>query len=105
MLCLDSNKLSTGCDGIPNVIYKTCSMSLSRTCSIFVYKQLLSPGVEVTQNLPNPKEILLVENYRPISLLCSISKIFEAAVLEKIAPFIHAKHRRLQGQAGTRPKI
>ena len=97
MLCLDSNKLSTGCDGIPNVIYKTCADSLYEPIS-HLFNLCLQTGYfpqewKLHKICPIPKKgnLLLVENYRPISLLCSISKIFEAAVLEKIAPFIHPK--------------
>ena len=41
--------------------------------------------------IPKKGDPLLVHNYRPISLLCVLSKVFEKAVYDQIISFIHPK--------------
>ena len=44
------------------------------------------------------------KNYRPISLTCVGSKIFEAAIKAVLVPFLDEKHLLSEKQPGFRPK-
>ena len=77
------NKTSYGLDGVSNVILKNLSTSLLAPLTILINRSLqtgIFPDCFKTaliKPLYKSKENDLIENYRPISLLSVISKIFE----------------------------
>ena len=75
---LDSSKAS-GCDCIPVVVLKNCEPELSYMC----LKKSCFPNWKVSLValvLKNVGERSTAENYRPISLLFVVSKVFEKLV-------------------------
>lgn len=88
---LDCSK-ALGPDLIPTIIYKRCYSSLSQSMTI-LFNLSLATGV-----IPNEWKTALVipvfkkgdkasiSNYRPISLLCIISKILERCIYNHIYP-------------------
>jgi len=93
-LCaLDTSK-AYGCDGISPLILKSCSTALldsifhlTSTC----YGTLTFPDDwKVHKIIPIPKKAdsSEVNNFRPISLLCIVSKILESIVFKKIISFV-----------------
>ena len=91
---LDPNKAS-GCDGINPKLLKYCSTS--STEPIFhLFKLSLNVEYKIPDEwkvhkiTPVPKKGNLydVTNYRPISLLCIISKVLESIVFEKVFNFV-----------------
>lgn len=90
---LDKNK-GAGCDNIPPYFLASCAKSLSLPLTILFRKSLNDctfPSVwKQAQIVPIHKKgsKSAIENYRPISILCTISKIFEKVIFDKIYPFI-----------------
>ena len=93
LVTLDTTK-AMGCDGIPLLILKHAATALvdpihhlfnlcisqsslpSEWCS-----HLITP-------IPKSGDRSNIENYRPISLLCSISKVLEKIIFDKVSDFI-----------------
>ena len=90
---LKKNKKSTGYDGISNEILKCCSpviepylteaFNASIQCGIFpdCLKVAKVTALHKKGDKTNP------ENYRPISLLPSFSKVFEKKLLKRMTKF------------------
>ena len=93
---------SPGCDSIDSVILKNCAISLYEPVSYLFNQSLQSQQFpdewKVHKICPIPKkgDLLLVQNYRPISLLCILSKVMERAILDVITPFVYPKISRNQ---------
>lgn len=91
---LDSNK-ATGPDNIGPKILKQCATSITQPIHYNNFNLTLSYGMipkewKIHQIVPVFKsgDKSLVQNYRPISLLCNISKILEHIINNKIILFV-----------------
>ena len=86
-----TNKAS-GFDGIVNIILKNLSETLSKSLYLlfrtFINKRLFPTYWKTSQVAPifKEKNKASVECYRPISLLCSASKVFEKIIFDNIYP-------------------
>ena len=85
---------ATGVDGIGPRILKSCSCALSEPLFHLFQVSLLSAQLpsEWTIHRISPifksGERSLVSNYRPVSLLCSVSKVLESLVYDKVVDFL-----------------
>ena len=86
---LDETK-ATGPDGIGNKILRACSYSLCEPLT-YIFKRSLNVGEFPTlwkssNIVPIFKQgdASLISNYRPVSLLCCVSKVFEKIVYERL---------------------
>ena len=81
------NKSSSGCDGLSNTMVK----SLKNELYMLIINQMLHTGIypnafKIAKIIPIFKkgDPSLLTNYRPISLLPTLSKIFEHAIFTKL---------------------
>ena len=102
---LQLNK-SNGPDNFGNIIFKFCSASLSKSL-VLLFQTMSNKGKfpsiwKISQITPICKEGSKAEVncYRPISLLCCVSKIFEKVIYDKI--YYHCRHRLNKIQFGFR---
>ena len=90
---LDSNK-ATGPDNIGPKILKQCDTSITQPIhylfNLTLSYSMISKEWKIHQIVPVFKsgDKSLVQNYRPISLLCNISKILEHIINNKIILFV-----------------
>ena len=103
-------KSSSGHDGISTKLLKTVKNSLLTPITIIV-NQMINTGI-----FPDNLKIAKVNpvykkdddrqftNYRPISLLSSISKIFEKVIFKQLYNYFHEKHLFYSSQYGFREK-
>ena len=83
---------ASGFDGIGNIILKNRSETLSKLLYLlfrtFINKRLFPNYWKTSQVAPifKEKNKASVECYRPISLLCSASKVFEKIIFDNIYP-------------------
>ena len=104
------NKKSTGHDGISNEILKCCSPIIEKdlckafhNCFLerrFPNSLKIAKVVAMYKNGDNTKP----ENYRPISLLSPISKIFETILLKQMTKFFSKNDSFSEHQYGFRKK-
>ena len=93
---LDPNK-AMGIDGIHQRVLKYCSVSLYKPIhnlfSLCTSSNRLPSEWKVHRITPVFKsgDRVLISNYRPISLLCSVSKVLERLVYDKISSFTLAQ--------------
>ena len=88
------NKFSYGLDGISNSLIKNSSDVLSKPLTPLI-NQTLTSGISL-KNEKSPKvipifkngEVSCISNYRPISLLPSLSKIFEDVILDQLTDYL-----------------
>jgi len=83
------NKKSAGADEIPMCLIKDCSdLITDHLCSIFNYSVRPNwfPDQEASKDYSYPKKgsKVKVENYRPVSGLSTISKVFERCLLARL---------------------
>ncbi|CAB4041278.1 Hypothetical predicted protein, partial [Paramuricea clavata] len=98
---LDEEK-ATGPDKIPAVLLKNCAASIAPSlCELF--NKSLSSGQlpsewKLSNVCPIPKKSPLheVSNYRPISLLSLVSKVFERCIYNRLIDHISSKLNELQ---------
>ena len=101
---------ATGPDGISNKIIRNIFPCIAGPiCELFNYS--ISNGVYPTQwkrshVIPIHKQgdKSLVKNYRPVSLLCCISKVLEKLVSNKLMAFLLENNLISERQAGFMPK-
>ena len=86
---LDS-KNSTGCDGLSNTLLKSIKLNLVKPITLIV-NQMLTTGIfpdklKIAKVIPLFKrgDKSIFSNYRPISLLPSISKLFEKVIYQQL---------------------
>lgn len=93
---LQQNK-AMGCDNISPKILKACAASLSEPVSVLFSKCLDTCTFPVEWKthkitpIPKSGDLSRILNYRPISLLCILSKVLESLVFENIIDFIRPK--------------
>ena len=87
-------KKATGADNISAKLLISCAASISRPISnpvnIAFSKSQFSVGIKVAQGLPlyKKKYPLNKENYRPVSILPTISKFFKRCMLDQLSNFM-----------------
>ncbi|OXA37233.1 putative RNA-directed DNA polymerase from transposon BS [Folsomia candida] len=106
---LDTNK-PTGIDGIPPIFYKICADSLVPILTL-LFNEFLSTG-EYPEELKQAAVFPLYKGkgkrcdpkcYRPISILCTTTKLFESCIYHRIMPFMEKEDKLNHQQHGYRP--
>ena len=83
-------KKGLDCHGIPPILLKHLRLQLVQPITALINKCLLTsnwvPDLKISKVIPIPKHnhASNMEDYRPISLISSISKVFERIVYNKI---------------------
>ena len=95
---LDTTK-ARGSDNIHPLVLKNCSISLLEPI-LHLFTQCLKSGSLPSQwkihkitPIPKKREI---KNYRPISLLCVLSKVLERIIYNEVIKFIRPKLSEIQ---------
>jgi len=102
------NKKSTGPDGISSILLKQLNEAICEPLVILINKSIengiFPDSLKIAKIIPiyKSKESNLLNNYRPISLLSSISKIFEKVLYKRLYNFI--KNKLSDKQYGFRAK-
>ena len=101
LIQLDPSK-AQGCDNISPYVLKYCATSLTspitKLFTTCLTQSCLPQEWKMHKISPIPKkgDLSNVSNYRPISLLCCLSKVMESIVYEKIFPFIYPQLNKCQ---------
>ena len=101
LMALSPNK-ARGCDDISPHVLKYCSTSLTSPVTHLFHcclsQSTLPHEWKVHKICPIPKrgDLSKITNYRPISLLCCLSKVLETIVYTKIISFIYPKLNKHQ---------
>ena len=103
-------KTSSGHDGISNKLLKDLNHTISYPLSV-IFNQSLESGIfpdkmKIAEIIPlhKNKEEDLVNNYRPISLLMTISKILEKIIYTNLYGFLTKHNLFFDSQYGFRTK-
>jgi hypothetical protein len=102
------SKNSTGYDGISSRILKYCVVEISKPlchiCNASLEQGIYPDRIKFASLKPIYKtgEKVVMENYRPISLLISFSKIFERGVCNRIRQHMHTNNLISFAQFGFR---
>ena len=102
------NKSSSGHDNISNILLKNLRESLISPLTLLFNNSLkdgvFPHGMKIADVIPVHKnrEKYLVTNYRPISLLITISKILEKVVYQRTYNFLSCTDQLYQSQYGFR---
>ena len=102
---LQLNK-SNGPNNFGNIIFKVCSATLSKSL-VLLFQTMSKKGSVLPSYWKKSQTIAIykegskaeVNCYRPISLFCSVSKIFEKVVFDEI--YSHCRHRLNENQFGV----
>ena len=103
-------KNSTGHDGLSSKLIKTLSSAISCPISIIINKSfetgVVPNSMKIAKIIPifKAKDKTEMGNYRPISLLPTISKILEKAVHCRLYAYCKSKNILYEDQYGFRPK-
>ena len=104
------NKASSGYDGVSNILLKKLRKSLSYPLGI-IFNQSIATGyfpdmMKVAEIIPlyKGKEEDQVINYRPVSLLMTISKILEKIIYNRVFKFLTKHNILYDSQYGFRSK-
>ena len=102
------NKTSSGYDNISNILLKKLKMELL-TPLTYVFNQSLKQGtfpeaMKIAEVIPlhKGKERYIESNYRPISLLTTMSKILEKIVYNRVYKFLNKTGQIVDTQYGFR---
>ena len=103
-----SNKKSTGYDEISTETIKILSAVISPTLSLIINKCILNgtvpDGMKVSKIKPLFKkgDVTLLNNYRPITLLLCVSKMFERVLFNQLYEYFDRNDLLTQHQYGFR---
>ena len=104
------NKRSAGYDNINNLLLKDIASAVVLPLSI-IFNKSLSEGIfpdkmklSDTAPLHKGKDRSIVDNYRPIWLLITISKLLEKLMHKRLYGFLEQNHLIYNSQYGFRPK-
>ena len=103
-----ASKESTGHDGISHKLLKYLSPVLTNSLCLIIYQSLVMgifpTKLKIAKVLPVFKkdDVTLMDNYRPISLLTSISKLFEKVVFTQLHDYFHKNQLFYSSQYGFR---
>lgn len=85
-----NNKFTSGIDNIPSFLGKDCAMALAKPL-VFLFNLIISSKQfpktwKISKIIPVLKsgDPSNIANYRPISILCNFSKLFESIIYKKI---------------------
>ena len=99
---------ATGPDRIGNFFLQNTATALAKSLAL-LYRTMVNKGIfpaswKVSQISPIHKdgEKDFVEHYRPISLLCCVSKVFERIIFETL--YENLRHKLHPAQYGFRQK-
>ena len=101
-------KTSTGHDDIPAILLKRVSNQISGILSLIINQCLLTgifpKRLKIPKVLPLYKKDnpYIFDNYRPISLLPSISKVFEKVVFKDVYEYFQNNNLFYKSQYGFR---
>ena len=102
------NKNSSGHDGISNTLLKTIKNDISQSLTIII-NQMLTTGIfpdafKLSKVIPLFKkgDSSLLANYRPISLLPTISKVFERVIHDQMYEYFNQFNLLAEQQYGFR---
>ena len=102
------NKNSSGHDGISNTLLKTIKNDISQSLTIII-NQMLTTGIfpdafKLSKVIPLFKkgDSSLLVNYRPISLLSTISKVFERVIHDQMYEYFNQFNLLAEQQYGFR---
>ena len=106
------SKPTCGHDGISTKLLKACKNEICKPLTLIINQKLmLSTGIfpdtlKVAKVIPLFKkgDHLLLDNYRPISILPSISKLFERIIFNQINAYFSSHDMYYNGQYGFRHK-
>ena len=103
------NKSSSGHDGISNILLKYVKLEISKPLTLII-NQMITTGIfpdslKIAKSIPIYKkgEPTDLSNYRPISLLPTISKIFERIVHIQLQEYLNRNNLLAEQQYGFRP--
>ena len=101
-------KASSGPDGQSSKLLKAISNVLAPILSVIInqslYTGIFPDKLKIAKVLPLFKkgDAWLMENYRPISLLSTLSKVFERVVFEQLYEYLNSNDLLYQSQYGFR---
>ena len=105
------NKNSSGHDGMSNKLLKSIKCNVSKSLTIII-NQMITTGIfpdafkvsKVTPIFKKKGDCSLMSNYRPISLLPTISKIFERVIHDQMYEYFNEFNLLAEQQYGFRKK-
>ena len=103
------NETSCGLDGISNKSLERIKHELSKSLTLII-NQMLTTGIfpeslKLSKITPIYKKgRVFLENYRPISLLPTISKIFERVIHDQLCDYFNSNNLLVAQQYGFRPQ-
>ena len=109
-LLLSLKNTATGYDDINSMSLKLCSQyvtqPLTHICNLSLTYGVFPDQMKIANVIPlyksdNP---MIFSHYRPVSLLCILSKVFEKIMYERIVTFLNANNILYKFQFGFRPK-
>ena len=102
------NKSSSGHDGISNKLLKLLKIELSKSLTLII-NQMITTGIfpdsfKISKITPLFKkgDASMLSNYRPISLLPTISKIFERILYKQLYDYFNSNNLLAEEQYGFR---
>ena len=109
IICKLDSKKANGPDGISAHMLKICSSEIAEPLCM-IYQKCLSTGTFPTnwklanlQSVHKKNSRQIKTNYRPISLLCICSKIFEKLIYDDMFNFLISNNLITQHQSGFMP--
>ena len=87
--CVNSKK-ATGCDQLPGKVLKDSAMTNALPCTQMVDSNIFPYDAKLAEVTPifKKENPLLKKNYRPVSVLPSLSNVFEKLLLVQMQPHI-----------------